>query len=126
MISASSTIITTALPFSTKSRLALGSRLGNPSFRLSFPEDKNYATISRFVETHGHSKAEIARHAFQLPDAFAPLPRIFSGHFKGVTIGKLKAAFETKDALSGQDRQLEKRQETQSEKPSPKPELLHP
>ena len=27
-------------------------------------------------------KAEIARHAFDLPETFAPLPRIFCGHFK--------------------------------------------
>ena len=27
-------------------------------------------------------EAEIARQAFQLPDSFAPLPRIFSGHFQ--------------------------------------------
>lgn len=45
-------------------------------------------------------QTEIARYAFDLPDSFAPLPRVFLGHFKDCTLDRLKASFA---ACKGQD-----------------------
>lgn len=45
-------------------------------------------------------QAEIARYAFDLPDTFAPLPRVLLGHFTNATLEKLKLSYA---AIKGQD-----------------------
>lgn len=47
-------------------------------------------------------QAEIARYAFDLPDTFAPLPRVLLGHFANATLQHLQTSFASA-SLQGQD-----------------------